>query len=107
MIRALGMDLHMILNKGAVMVLPPHIDKATGLAAALAELKLSPHNTVAIGDAENDHLLLSACGCGVAVANATPDLKNRARLVTRADHGAGVTELIDRLIADDLASLSL
>jgi hydroxymethylpyrimidine pyrophosphatase-like HAD family hydrolase len=106
-IRALGLDLHIILNKGAVMVLPPHIDKATGLAAALAELKLSPHNTVAVGDAENDHLLLAACGCGVAVANATPDLKNRAHLVTRADHGAGVTELIDRLIADDLASLSL
>ena len=106
-IRALGLDLHVILNKGAVMVLPPQIDKATGLVAALAELKLSAHNTVAVGDAENDHPFLAACGCGVAVANAMQELKDRADLVTRADHGAGVTELIDRLIADDLASLSL
>ena len=107
MIGALGLDLRVILNKGAVMVLPPSIDKATGLAAALNELKLAPRNTVAVGDAENDHPLLDACGCGVAVANALPALKDRADFVTRGDHGAGVTELIDRLIADDLASLNL
>lgn len=106
-IGALGLDLRVILNKGAVMVLPPSIDKATGLAAALNELKLSPRNTVAVGDAENDHPLLAACGCGVAVANALPALKDRADFVTRGDHGAGVTELIDRLIADDLTSLNL
>jgi hydroxymethylpyrimidine pyrophosphatase-like HAD family hydrolase len=106
-IRALGLDLHVILNKGAVMVLPPNVDKATGLVAALNELKLSPANTVAVGDAENDHPLLAACGCGVAVANALPALKERAAFVTSGDHGAGVTELIDRLIADDLASLDL
>jgi hydroxymethylpyrimidine pyrophosphatase-like HAD family hydrolase len=106
-IDALGLDLQIILNKGAVMVLPPHIDKAAGLVAALDELKLSPHNTVAVGDAENDLPFLAACGCAVAVANALPALKDRAHFVTRADHGAGVTELIDRLIADDLASLNL
>jgi hydroxymethylpyrimidine pyrophosphatase-like HAD family hydrolase len=106
-LHTLGLDLQIILNKGALMVLPPHIDKATGLAAALNKLKLSPYNTVAVGDAENDHPLLAACGCGVAVANALPMLKDRADFVTRGDHGAGVTELIDRLIADDLASLNL
>jgi hydroxymethylpyrimidine pyrophosphatase-like HAD family hydrolase len=106
-IRTLGLDLHVILNKGAVMVLPPNVDKATGLMAALNELKLSPRNTVAVGDAENDHPLLAACGCGVAVANALPALKERAAFVTSGDYGAGVTELIGRLIADDLASLNL
>jgi hydroxymethylpyrimidine pyrophosphatase-like HAD family hydrolase len=106
-VRTLGLDLRVILNKGAVMVLPPHIDKATGLLAALNELKLSPRNTVAVGDAENDHPLLAACGCAVAVANALPALKERADFVTRGDHGAGVTELIDHLINDDLASLNL
>ena len=106
-IGALGLDLQIILNKGAVMVLPAHIDKATGLVAALNELKLSPCNTVAVGDAENDYPFLAACGCAVAVANALPALKESADFVTRGDHGAGVTELIDRLIADDLASLDL
>ncbi|HEY3355986.1 MAG TPA: HAD hydrolase family protein, partial [Polyangia bacterium] len=41
-IRQLGLELAVVFNKGAVMVLPAGVDKATGLAAALAELGLSP-----------------------------------------------------------------
>lgn len=88
------------------MVLPPGVNKASGLAAVLAEMRLSPHNVVAVGDAENDHALLQSCECGVAVANALPMLRERADLVTRAGHGAGVTELIDRLLANDLDDLA-
>ena len=40
-IRELGLELQITFNKGAVMVLPPGVNKATGLAAALAELGLS------------------------------------------------------------------
>lgn len=105
-IRDLGLELQVIFNKGAVMILPPGINKATGLAAALGELGISPHNVVAIGDAENDHALLDAAEVGVAVANAVPMLKERADLVTMRDHGAGVAELIDQLIADDLRTLT-
>jgi HAD superfamily hydrolase (TIGR01484 family) len=101
-IAELGLELQVIFNKGAVMVLPPGVNKATGLAAALRERGLSPHNVVGIGDAENDHAFLSLCECAVAVANALPALKERADFVTRADHGAGVGELIDELIASDL-----
>src|SRR5690606_25037427 len=95
-----------IFNKGAVMVLPSGVTKATGLAPALAELGLSPHNVVAVGDAENDHHLLRYCECGVAVANAVPSLKERADWVTPSDHGAGVVELIERLVDTDLAQLA-
>jgi energy-coupling factor transporter ATP-binding protein EcfA2 len=84
------------------MVLPPGVTKATGLQEALAELSLSKHNTVGIGDAENDHALLSYCECGVAVQNALPLLKERADLVTEAGHGAGVAELIDNIMTNDL-----
>ena len=103
-IRDCGLELQVIFNKGAVMVLPAGINKATGLRAALAELNLSPHNAVGVGDAENDHAFLNICECSVAVANALPALKDRADIVTFADHGAGVTELIDEMLADDLAS---
>lgn len=105
-IRSLGLELQVIFNKGAVMVLPSGVNKATGLDAALAELGLSPHNVVAVGDAENDHAFLSRCACAVAVANAIDSLKARADWVTGADHGAGVTELIEALLRDDLASLA-
>lgn len=105
-IHDLGLELQVIFNKGAVMILPSGVNKATGLSAALAELGLSPHNVVGVGDAENDHAFVAACECAVAVANALPALAQRCDWVTDADHGAGVVELIDRLLADDLASLA-
>ena len=104
-IRDLGLELQVIFNKGAVMILPAGVNKATGLASALEKMELSPHNAVGIGDAENDHALLALCECSVAVANALPTLKSSADIVTAGDHGAGVVELIDELLRDDLASL--
>lgn len=102
-IRELGLDLEVILNKRAVMILPSGVNKATGLAVALDELGLSPGDAVAIGDAENDQGFLDLCATSVAVANALPALKERADIVTTRGHGAGVIELIERIVADDLA----
>ena len=81
-IRDMGLELQVIFNKGAVMVLPSGVNKATGLNAALQELGLSPHNVVGIGDAENDHAFMGICECSVAVANALPMLKERVDWVT-------------------------
>jgi hydroxymethylpyrimidine pyrophosphatase-like HAD family hydrolase len=103
-IRDLGLELHVIFNKGAVMVLPAGVSKASGLAAALTELGLSPHNVVGVGDAENDHAFLASCECAVAVANALPTIKERADVVTRGEAGAGVEELAAELVANDLES---
>jgi hypothetical protein len=104
-IREVGLELQVIFNKGAVMVLPSGVNKASGLDAALAELGLSRHNTVGVGDAENDHAFLARCECAVAVANALAPLKERADLVTAGERGAGVIELIDRLLETDLSEL--
>src|SRR3954469_18427156 len=101
-IKELGLELHVIFNKGAVMVLPSGMNKRVGLEAALKELQLSPHNVVGVGDAENDHAFLSVCECGVAVANALETLKQRADFVTHAARGDGVRELAEMLLADDL-----
>jgi hydroxymethylpyrimidine pyrophosphatase-like HAD family hydrolase len=57
-IRSLGLEHQVIFNKGAVMVLPPGVNKATGLVAALHALGISPRNVVGVGDAENDHAFL-------------------------------------------------
>ena len=79
-IRDLGLELHVTFNKDAVMVLPAGLSKATGLAEALRELGLSPHNVVGVGDGENDHAFLRLCECRIAVANAVPMLKDGGRL---------------------------
>jgi hydroxymethylpyrimidine pyrophosphatase-like HAD family hydrolase len=101
-IRDLGLELHVIFNKGAVMVLPSGVNKATGLLAALDDLEISPHNVAGIGDAENDHAFLALCECAAAVADALPVLKEKADLVTRAGNGPGVIELARALIDSDL-----
>jgi hypothetical protein len=102
-IRDLGLELQVIFNKGAVMVLPSGVNKASGLNAALAELNISAHNAVAVGDAENDHAMLSLCECSAAVANALPSVKDKVDIDLTQDHGAGVRELIARMLDDDLA----
>ena len=66
------------------MVLPATVNKATGLSAALSELKLSLHNVVGVGDAENDHAFLQLCECSAAVANALPTVKETADFATQA-----------------------
>ena len=103
-IRELEVEQHIIFNKGAVMVLPSNVNKASGLRSALKLLRLSPHNVVGIGDAENDQAFLSSCGCAVAVNNALPTVKSKADFVV-SDHGKGVIELAHMLIKDDLASV--
>jgi len=104
-IRDLGLELQVIFNKDAVMILPSGVNKATGLSVALDSLGLSPHNVVGVGDAENDHAFLSLCECAVAVANALSMVQEHADWTTSYDHGAGVSELIDRMMSTDLADL--
>lgn len=104
-IQEMGLELLVIFNKAAVMVLPSGVNKATGLDYVLRKMGLSFHETVGIGDAENDHSFLARCECAVAVANAVPSIRRIAAFVTQGQRGQGVTELVDELIADDLAGL--
>jgi hydroxymethylpyrimidine pyrophosphatase-like HAD family hydrolase len=93
-IESLGLDVQLVRNRNALMLLPAGVTKGTGLREALAELGVSPHNTLAVGDAENDHALLAAAGLGVAVPNAVESLRRRADLVLAERDGAGVSALL-------------
>jgi hydroxymethylpyrimidine pyrophosphatase-like HAD family hydrolase/energy-coupling factor transporter ATP-binding protein EcfA2 len=104
-IHELGLERQVIFNKGAVMILPSGVNKASGLGAALDELRLSQHNVVGIGDAENDHAFLDLCELSVAVDDALPAVKERCDHVTDAAGGDGVVELIEALLEDDLVHL--
>ena len=101
-IREFGLELQVIFNLSAVMVLPAGINKGAGTNLALRKLGMSPHEAVAVGDAENDHSLLQLAECPVAVANAVPSIKDIAALVMRGAAGDGVVELIDQILANDL-----
>jgi len=101
-IRDLELEWHVIFNKSSVMALPSDVTKASGLMPALGALGVSSARTIGVGDAENDQAFLRACGVAVAVANALQSVKDGAHLVTQGRDGAGIIELIDRIIAGEL-----
>ena len=104
-LRRLRSDHVLIYNKDSIMVLPPGIDKASGLRTALDDIGAPPSATVAVGDAENDIDLLRSAGLGVAVANALDSVKESAGLVLDRPNGEGVQMLCDALVESDLAGL--
>ena len=104
-IRDLQLEWHIVFNKGAVMALPSGVTKATGLVSALDELGVSAARTIAIGDAENDLALFSACGLTVAVSNALDSVKAAADVVTIGARGQGVAEFLERLEKGEFDSL--
>ncbi len=104
-IRDLGIEWHVIFNKGSVMALPSDVTKATGLVPALAAIGIGAERTVGIGDAENDQAFLRMCGLAVAVDNALPAVKAMADVVTTGARGAGVAELLTRLFAGEFDTL--
>jgi hypothetical protein len=96
-IRRLEQPLAIVFNRDRLMVLPQSISKATGLREALFALRLSIHNTVGIGDAENDHDLLDACEVGVAVGWGSPALRAVADEVIDGSGPEAVAGYITRL----------
>ena len=80
-VRELELPLTLHFNRGRVMVMPPAVSKATGLREALRTMRLSPHNAIGIGDAENDHELLAVCEVGAAVAWGSAALRAAADVV--------------------------
>ncbi len=93
-VRRLGLECELLRNRGALMVLPAGVSKGFGLFEGLGELGISHHNTIAIGDAENDHSLLEVAEVGVTVANAVESLKAHADLVLDEADGRGVASLL-------------
>jgi HAD superfamily hydrolase (TIGR01484 family) len=58
LIQASGLELKIVFNRDALMILPTGVNQASGTRYALHKLGLSPHEIVAVGDSENDHSIL-------------------------------------------------
>jgi len=91
----LQLDHEVILNKKALMILPPGVHKGSGLQAALKEAGADWHETVGVGDAENDLHFLSRCGYAIATENALQMVRDAADAVTMDANGVGVREAIE------------
>jgi len=96
-IRQQELPLVLAFNRSRLMVLPQGVSKATGLQAALAMLRLSPRNAVAVGDAENDHELLRLVEVGVAVEWGSKALRAAADVTLPGTGPPAVAEYVRAL----------
>jgi hydroxymethylpyrimidine pyrophosphatase-like HAD family hydrolase len=96
-IRSLEQPLILAFNRGRLMVLPQAVAKSSGVRHALLALRISIHNTIGIGDAENDHDLLDACEVGVAVEWGSAALRAVADEVIRGAGPVAVADYIRRV----------
>jgi hydroxymethylpyrimidine pyrophosphatase-like HAD family hydrolase len=103
-IRQLEQPLVLAFNRGRLMILPQAVSKSTGLRHALASLRVSIHNTVGIGDAENDHDLLDACEVGVAVGWGSRALRAVADTVVDGEGPPALAGYIRGLLGQTMLS---
>ena len=82
-------------------ILPRGIHKGVALSKLAEILCIDPRRTVAVGDYNNDIGMLRTAGLGVAVANATDEVKAAADLVTVSNEEHAIAALIDRLARDE------
>ncbi len=82
-------------NKNSIMVCPPNVDKGTGVASATAHYgDTSQILLTCFGDGENDIALFGPADVRVAVANAVPQLKQIADVITIEEGGYGVEKYL-------------
>ncbi|MFZ0859283.1 MAG: HAD hydrolase family protein, partial [Candidatus Sulfotelmatobacter sp.] len=93
-IRELELPLALLFNRSRLMVLPQAISKSTGLRKALNAFRLSTHNAIGIGDAENDNDLLAECEIAVAVSWGSAALQKQANEIVHGDGPRAVAAYI-------------
>lgn len=94
-----------ILNHGErwCEILPPKVNKGTGVARLLEHLAVSPRSALALGDAENDVEMLRLAGIGVAMGNAQPAALDAADVVVASNVDDGVAQAVRRFVSPQWA----
>ena len=75
-------------------ILPKGISKATAMLKIAQYLGIDEKRCIAIGDYNNDIGMIYAAGLGVAVANATEDVKKVADLITCSNEESAIARII-------------
>lgn len=78
--------------------LPKHVSKANGLAKLGALLNIEKSEMMALGDEENDLAMIEYVGLGVAMANATAELKGAAQYITETNENHGVALAVEKFV---------
>ncbi|MDR7002762.1 HAD family hydrolase [Neobacillus niacini] len=84
-------------NDGFELV-APNVSKWSAIRSLLREFRISPSEVVAIGDGPNDIEMLRHVGTGVAMGNASEEVKAAADFVTGHHENDGLAEFIERYL---------
>ncbi len=79
-------------------MMEPGVNKAVSLARFADRLSISANEVMACGDNANDIEMIKWAGVGVAVANATPELKDAADYICKYECSAGAAEAVEKFI---------
>ena len=69
-------------HQGAVDIVAKGSTKSSGIDIICKEYGIDPKDTIGFGDGENDIPMLNKCGLGIAMGNATDELKKFADYIT-------------------------
>lgn len=95
----LGSELHITKSKPNYLeFMHKEGTKGHALRFLAAHYGIPIEETIAMGDAMNDHEMVEAAGLGVAMANAVPALKEIADFITLSNNEDGVKHVIDKFI---------
>lgn len=81
-------------------VMAEGVSKATGIEAIRAHYNLPIEDVIAFGDNENDIDMIRYAGVGVAMSNATEELKAVANFITLSNDEDGIVHAIETLGID-------
>jgi HAD superfamily hydrolase (TIGR01484 family) len=84
-------------NSRYLEILPKGIGKGISVKRVASLLSMPMSHTFAAGDAENDISMIKAAGTGIAMANATDEVKSAADIITqKTNNEDGLIEIIDK-----------
>lgn len=102
-VRAAFPDLNAFTSAPFFMeIVPPDIDKAYTLKYLLGILGYTNDRLAAFGDGGNDMIMLREAGIGIAMANASDEVKAAAGYITAGNDEDGCGIAIEKMMAGEL-----
>jgi len=74
------------------------VNKGAGVSVVAKELGIKPEEVICVGDAGNDIAMIKYAGLGVAMGNATDEVKAAADYITFTNEEDGVAHVIEKFM---------
>src|SRR5699024_12271317 len=95
-------DKYMMVKSAPVFleILHPKVSKGIALKQVAEKLSIHAENIMSIGDGDNDVSMIEFTGYGVAMANASQEVKKSADYHTLSNEEDGLAHAIEKIILE-------